>query len=468
MLTSAGIGSGLDINSLVTNLVNAESAPKTAFLDRQEAQLQTQLSSFGIVKGAMSDLRSTLTALSSTGSYDNRKASSSDKSIFTATADTSAVLANYTIQVSQLAESHKLSSSGFASSSTVVGTGSLTIKIGTDAFTLTIDDSNKSVAGIRDAINNAATNTGVSATLVNVDDGVGGTETRLVLTADGTGSDNAITVTAVNGGEGDLQQLVYDPLPGSGVTNLTQLNPAQDAIILIDTLSVTSSSNTIENAIDGVTLELHKADPAVDHTLTTSLDTEKITSAVESMVDKYNDFIKTMKSLTAYSEGGTSGALLGDALARGILSTVRSNITAQVKSISNSDFSSLAAIGITTNDDDTLSIDTSDLNSVIEDELDTLTNLFTANDGIATVLDDVINDYVKVNGILDSKTDGLNNSINDIGEQRSQLADRMEAYEARLLAQFIAMDNLVQQLTASGDFLTQAISNLPKPNSVKK
>ncbi len=464
MLTSAGIGSGLDINSLVSDLVSAEGAPKVALFDKKEATLSAQISAYGLFKSALSELKSSFAALADDNTYNTRTATSSDKSLFTASADASAAFGSYDIEITQLAEAHKLSSAGFASTSTVVGTGSLTLSVGSDSFTLTVDDDNKTLAGIRDAINNASDNTGVTATIINVDDGVGGTESRLVLTSDSTGSNKNITVTAVNGGEGDLQQLVYDPLPGSGVTNLVERNPAQDSIILIDNQTVTSNTNNLSDAIEGVSISLLDADPGTTYTLDVNLNTNSVKSAITQMVEKYNDYVETQQSITGYAETG-SGALIGDALARSANGQIRNQLTQTVSSITT-EYSSLAAIGIVSDRDGYLVIDSSKLDAAITDDITSVQNLFSADDGIATKLDNTVNEYVKSNGILDSKTNSLNESIDDINDQRERLQIHLDALQARLFDQFITMDALVGQLNATSESLTQAFANLPKPNSI--
>lgn len=461
-ISTAGLGSGIDFNSLVSQLVAAESEPQTALFDQKETILQARLSAFGVVKSALTTFQAEVVKLQSADAFSNRKATSASTSTFTATATNSAVLGSYDIQVTQLAENHKLRSTDFTDSSTVIGTGTLTISVGGSSFGLTIDDSNKTVAGIRDAINNASSNTGVTATTITVDTG-----TQLVLTSNDTGSNNNIVVTAINGGEGDLQQLVYDPLPaGSGTENLVQINPAQDSIIQIDSQNVTNNTNTVAGAIDGVTLTLNAADPGNDHTLDIVLDTGSISAKIQSFVDAYNEYTKSINESMLQSET-QQGILLGDALTRSIERQIRTKTTQQVSGI-YTDYNSLAAIGITTQKDGSLKIDSTTLNNVIDTDLTSLTNLFTAENGIANIVDSTIDSYVEFNGILDTKTDGIKDSISDITKQREQLAFRMESLEARLTAQFIAMDGLVSQLTSTGTFLTDALKNIPKPNSIGK
>lgn len=466
MLSSAGIGSGLDIQALVTDLVSAQAAPKIALFDKQEASLTAQISAYGLFKSALSELHSTLAALAENNTYNTRTATSSDSTKFSASADATAAFGNYGIEVERLASSHKLTSSGFTDTATVVGTGSLTLSVGDDAFTLTIDDDNKSLGGIRDAINNATDNTGVTATIINVDDGLGGIESQLVLTSNDTGSENAITVTAVNGGEGDLQQLVYDPLPGSGVENMTEVNLSTelDSIVYIDGQQLTSSSNSLSNPIEGVSISLLDAEPGTTFTLSVNLNTSSIKTAITSMVEKYNDYVETLTGVTSYAETG-SGALIGDALTRSASNQVRTQLTGTVDSVT-SEYSSLAAIGIVSDRDGFLIIESDKLDAALADDITAIENLFTAPDGIATKLDNTLNEYVKSSGILDSKTTSLSESIDDITDQRERLALQLEALEAQLLSQFIYMDTVVAQLKATGDSLTQALANLPKPNSV--
>lgn len=466
MLTSTGIGSGIDINSLVSDLVSAEGAPKIALFDKKEATLSAQISAYGLFKSALSDLQSSFAALADDNTYITRSATSSDKTKFTATADATAAFGSYDLEITQLAEAHKLSSSGFTDTSTVVGTGSLTLAVGSDSFTITLDDDNKTLGGIRDAINNDPNNTGITATIINVDDGVGGTESRLVLTSDDTGADNNITVTAINGGEGDLQQLVYDPLPGSGVTNLVERNPAQDAIVLIDNQTVSSSSNTLSNPIEGISISLLDADPGNQMTLNIELNSTTVKSAISTLVENYNNYVETQQGITGYAETG-SGALIGDALTRSASNQIRSQVTQSVDSITT-ELNSLAALGIVSDRNGFLIIDGSKLDEAIADDIDSVKALFSADDGIATRLETTVNEYVKANGLLDSKTSSLNESIDDITDQREQLNIHLASLEARLFDQFIIMDALVGQLNATSTSLTQAFANLPKPNSISK
>ena len=206
-----GIGSGLDVNSLVSQLVSAEGAPLQQRITRHEVAVTTKVSALGTLKGALAAFKAALDPLKTVDAFQSRKATSADAKIFTVTAGTDAVAGHYDVEVVQLAKAHQLASAPFlAGGSAPVGDGTLTISVGANTFSVTIDPDKATLDDIRNAINSAADNTGVQATLLNTASG-----SRLVLTASETGASNAIKVAA-SGGNGGLNQLVYDPLGAPG------------------------------------------------------------------------------------------------------------------------------------------------------------------------------------------------------------------------------------------------------------
>ena len=462
-ITAPGVGSGLDINSLVTQLVAAEGGPASIRLAQREAATQAEISALGSLKSSLAGFQSALQGLDTLSDFRKRAAVSADEERFTASATDAAVPATYSVEVVKLAEAHKLASQGYAGSTTSVGSGTLTIQVGTASFQVAIDATATSLADIRGAINDATTNTGVSATIVTVDDGSGGSESKLLLTADATGTANAITVTVDDddGSDSDtngLSALVYDPLPGSGVTNLSELNAATDAEIEIDGQTVTRGSNTIGDAIEGVTIELVEAGAPAD--LTVSLDTAAVTAAVSDFVSAYNALIQTVGSLSSYdADTGSSGVLLGDATLRATTTLLQRELSAEVASVQGG-ADTLAAIGISTEADGTLTLDTSALDAAMDANFDDLGNLFAAADGIAVRLDTAIDPFVEVKGTIDSRTETLNDRIDRLGAQREALDRRLVALEERFLGQFIAMDALVAQLQSTGSFLEQQFTLL--------
>ncbi|NOQ76681.1 MAG: flagellar cap protein, partial [Methylococcaceae bacterium] len=197
-ITAGGIGSGLDIEGLVTQLVAAEGAPTSFRLDTKEARFQSDLSAFGTLKGALSKFQDSVKALNDLDAFQGRKVTSSNTDTFAATADTTAVAGTYDIEVTQLAEAAKMRSGDFTSGTEVVGTGSLDITLGTDTFQVVVDTDNQTLEGIRDAINTASDNPGITASIINVDDGVGGSVSRLILSSDKIGASNDISIAVTD------------------------------------------------------------------------------------------------------------------------------------------------------------------------------------------------------------------------------------------------------------------------------
>lgn len=464
-ISISGVGSGIDINNLVDQLVAAQQQPKSRRLDNRESRLQAELSAFGLVKSALSELQSALQALDSDSLFRQRTATSGNDEVFTASAEAGTAAGSYAIEVQQLAVAQKLRSAGFADADTTVGTGTLTISNGSDSFNIEVAAGGDSLAAIRDAINGSADNGIVTAGIVNVDDGAGGTEARLVLTANETGTANGLTVTVTDddGDDGDaagLSRLAYDP--GNAVANLVELTAAADAKVLVDNQLATRSTNTVDDVVDGVTLDLVSADPGTTYALGVSADSAAATKAVDAFVKAFNGFIEVQDNLTSFNADTQQGGLLiGDSTLRLLESGLRSALTDRANGAGDAD--SLAAIGITTGENGRLVVDDAALADALAADPGGIAALFGGDDGVAVRADGLLTGYLQSNGLLDSRTDSLNNRIDDISDQRLDLARRTDALRSRLLAQFTAMDQLVAQLQSTGNFLTQQLANVPVP-----
>ena len=236
LVTSTGIGSGLNISAIVSSLTNAFGAGQQNQLNSQSAALDSQVSAFGTFTSALDTLQGTLAALENPTQLGGFDATVADTSIASATASTGAVAAQYSLSVQNLATPTQLTSAPVASSATPVGTGSLTINVGTSSATISIDSTDNTLAGIASAINAAPNNPGVSASIITATDGV-----RLVLTGTTTGAANAMTVTQ-SGGDGGLSALVY---PTTSTTAMTQTQQAGDANFTINGFAATSASNVV-------------------------------------------------------------------------------------------------------------------------------------------------------------------------------------------------------------------------------
>lgn len=455
-IQSPGIGSGLDINSLVEKLVAAERAPADAQLTRRETKATLQVSAIATLKGALSSFKGTLDPLKSTTSFNPHKATSSDEKVLTASAAGSAATGSYPIQVIDLAQPHQLASNPFASGSTaVVGTGTLTITQGGRSFDVTIDSTNNTLANIRDAINKAPGNTGVQATIINEQNG-----SRLVLTSAKTGAAQAIRVTRT-GGDGGLDQLVYNP---GTLTNLTQLQAAQDAHIKIATFDHYSTSNTVTGAIDGMTLNLvAKTAPNTPVTVTVSNDTGQLINAVKKFVDGYNSLNKTVADLRSYDPTTRkAGPLLGDALLRGVEDQIRADLVNPVAGLTG-DYRTFASLGITKQADGTLQLDEAKFTAALDADRNSVAAVFGSEDGVAARLYSHIEARLKSDAGIEARNQSLQKELTRIEDDKDALETRMALIEERYRKQFTAMDTLLASLTTTSNYLAQQLANLPTP-----
>ncbi|ABB74642.1 flagellar hook-associated protein 2 [Nitrosospira multiformis ATCC 25196] len=389
-ITAAGAGSNLDVNGIVSQLMAAERTP-LALLQKRESDYQAKLSAYGTLKGALSAFQTAMQGLADPAKYNAVSASAADSSLLTATGNSNgkAVPGSYSVEVQQLAQQQKIRSEGFASTSSTVGSGTLTIQYGTydnvlntftlnnakPAQTITIEPSSNTLSGVRDAIN--AANAGVSATIVN--DGAGN---KLVLTAKdpGAASSLKITVSDDDGGNLDttgLSALAFDPTVGGGSgKNLIQVQAAQDAKLRIDGIDIVKSSNTITDAIEGVTLSLLKTNAGSPTTLNVSPDTAAAKTAVEAFVKSYNSINQTLSNLSAYNPGAKKGAILqGDSAAFSIQRGIRSALTAMMGD--SRGFTSLSQIGVTLQKDGSLAVDSAKLQASMDTGFEQIGRLFT-------------------------------------------------------------------------------------------
>ena len=383
-LSSPGIGSGLDVNGLVSQLMALEQRP-LSLLNTKEAKLQAQLSAYGSLKGALSSFQSAVAALATPARFTAVKASVADGTVLSASAATTASAGSYSIEVQTLAQAQKLKSEAFAATSTAVGTGTLTIQFGTysggsftlnpdkSAKTITIGSANASLAGVRDAIN--AADAGVSASIIN-----DGTGYRLVIASEDAGVANGLKITVAddettNVDTVGLSQLAYDASTG-GTTNLTQTVAAQNATAVIDGISISKPTNTWTDAIEGVTLNLLKEGQTT--TLKVAKDVAGTKAAVESFVKAFNDLNTTLSNLSKYDAANKQASILtGDATVRSVQSQLRGLFNTAL-STAGGGLTSLADIGVAFQTDGTLKLDASKLTTALNDGTKDVATLFAA------------------------------------------------------------------------------------------
>lgn len=452
-ITSLGAGSGLDLSGLVDQLVTLERQSRSSRLNVNESRVQNQLSGFGQITGAASSFQDTLEPLEDLAAYRGRAATTEEDGVFTATATAEAATGRYAIEVVSLAQAQKVRTDAFDSSIESIGTGTITISTGAEAFSVTLDEEGGSLADIRDAINASAENSSVTAGIVNSVDGA-----HLILTGTDSGEDAAFSV-AVAGGDGGLESLAF--VAGGGASAFSEVNAAADAQLRIDGLEVSASSNIVNDAIEGVTINLLAAEEGTIQEVTISFDREAAKEQINTFVQGYNNLLQTVGNQTSFNpETFQSGALFGDSAVRSLVSDVR-GVVNSLGTDPNVAIRSLAQIGITTELDGSLSIDDALLDDAMNTNFEEVGLLFAGEEGLSARLNTVLGGYLDSTGRLTTRTDSLESRVEDLATQREALELRMESFEARIRRQFTGLDSLISELNNTSTFLTQQLDGLP-------
>jgi len=464
-ISFTGIGSGLQVNEIVSALVNAEKSPYQARVTKQQANFTTDISAVGTLKASLEELNGSLESLSSVDEYQKRTISGSDEFV-SFSSEKDAQTNNYSIKVNSLAENHKLTSNAIAGDE-AVGEGKLSISSGANSFGINVSDT-ATLADIRDAINDSTDNDSVNATIITDDTGQ-----RLVLSSKETGAENAIKIVVDDVSDGNntdalgLSRLAYDSDTASATyaENLNEVTAATDASITIDGTLVATSTNEFKDVIEGVTInakKMHGTDDDLSKAVITE-NNKNITAGLNSFVDKFNAFIDLSKQLGRSSAEEGVGALAGDSLLRGSVNQVRSLLTSEFSTGNgNTDF--LANFGIRTERSGKLSIDSDALKAAIEKDPQALQTFFIGEndgDGFVGQLDTVIKGYTASDGIISSRIEGRESQLSKLETDVEKFNIRMAKYEERLYSQYNAMDLLVANLNSTGSYLQQQLANLP-------
>lgn len=477
-ITFSGLASGVDTDSIVSEIMAIERAP----IDRLEAKKtakEDRLKAFAQFKTRLDALKSAVGDMSLTSQIRSAKVSlSSDQNISATT--TSGAQGSYSVSVAQLSQVQKTITDGFSSKSdSVLGTGTVTVN-GTN---ISITDSNNSLTGLVDAINAASETTGVKASIIN--DGTDSTPYHLVFT--GTDAETAFTVSA------NLTDST-DTAIEFGTTNVQE---AQQAVAFIDGIKVVSNSNTITNAISGVTINLNAVnntsysgtpeegedpwnwqDPPVYEStaMNVEADTSALKEKITSFVSAYNGVMEWIlsgydefgsSSTTTTTDTGTEETLLGSTL-RGdaTINTVKRQLQNALSGAINNtgSFKILSQIGISTNLDGTLTQDNTTLDAALSENYDDMVSLLSGDDQAAGVMKNfnslLLNLTSKTDGIYANQKNAYDTAIDKIDTQIDSLEARMTKRETTLKAQFSTMEQLVSSLNSQGDYLTQQLNAL--------
>jgi flagellar hook-associated protein 2 len=450
-----GVGSNLDVSSLVTKLMTVESQPLTD-LNTKEAAVNVTISAFGSFRGALSSFQGSLQGLEDPSAYTAMRSTLGDSTVASASSQPGADGGSHTLEVTNLAQAQRLKSTTYQNISDTVGTGTLTIDYGTydstgntfsqngkaTSLTVNIDSAHNTLAGVRDSIN--AANGGVTASILN-----DGTGNRLVISAKNSGTVNSLRI-GVSDGDGNatdttgLSALAYDPTATAGAgQNMTQVVAAKDAQFMLDGISITKSSNVVTDVLTGTTLTLSKTNAGAPTTLNIAQDTSGVKTAVDAFIKGYNDLNTEIGQLTNYDASTkVAGPLQSDSSVRSLVEQIRDGLSAIVGGIPGG-FHALAQIGITHDDKGMLSVDSTKLNSALASNPQAVQALF-ATGGFSN---DSLVSYVGSTASTPAGSYGLN---------IAQLATQGTATSSSVAA--LTIDSTNDSLTATVDGVATTIT----------
>ncbi len=445
-LSAAGIGSGLDVQSIVTQLMAVEQRPLDA-LHQQQSTLDARISAYGQLKSALSTFQQAMQDLSTPSALKVYTATSGNDSVFTATASNQAAASGYQVEVVRLAERHKFSGAEALGTDTFGGNAGdgLTIQVGSDPQnTLTVDLGTAStLADIKDAINNDAANPGVTASIIFGNNG----NQRLILTAADSGAANALTL----GYTGSISASTFS---FQEVNNIAGNTALLDSEVTIDGYTVNRSGNSIDDVIQGVTLNLNGADPGNQYPLDIARDAGSVADSVDSFVSAYNQLQDTIKTLKAGDLSTDSGLFGIERSLRSIINTPASGLP--------SGLSYLGQIGVSFTRDGVMTANRTDVESALTSNFNAVSELFsTTGEGFANRLDTTVSNWLASDGLITSHTDSMDSSKSEMAKRELQLQYRMTQIENGLYAQFSQLDTLLSGMKVTSDYLTQQLAILP-------
>ncbi|APD85441.1 flagellar hook protein [Alteromonas sp. Mex14] len=474
-IQSLGVGSGLALDDLVQQLLTAERQPKEERLNAKEERIEAEISGLGQIKSKLSDFKDAVDELRSDNGINGREPTitnpSEDDDVLSAEASNSALRGSYEIVVEQLAAGSRITTDigAFSSSSDPVltsGTGSLTFDVGgSKSFTVNVS-AGMSLTALREKINRADDNFGVTANIIDTGTGAG---PRLVFSSSETGDGNDLVITN-DTGAAELDRL--STVGGTNNISAANIESARNAIAYIDGIEVQSSSNEFENTIQNVSFEVNEVSPkdAAGDFLATKLgigfDKEGLDKKIRDFVDNYNALIDEIGTLTRYGESELEddGALAGDSLLRGIQSGLASIVG---DSVSSSALGGLFQIGIEFDNDGKLEIGNTDfglgsgedrLEDALEDSFDEIAKLFTDPDeGIATRLYEFSKEYTSFSGLISLRERSAKDDKDDLLDERETLELRMLNYEEILRDKYLNLDQTVAQLNQTGAALLASL-----------
>ena len=439
---AGGLASGLDTNTLISQLVNLERS-KISALVTQKSDYKSQKSTYQSLNTRISNLKSTADDLDELDEFLEYSASSTDSNYITASASGEATPGSYDIVVESLAKGTKRMSETYSSQTESTGiTGDLEINIDGATTTITLDSVNNSISGIVSSINSSSANVTASVFF-------DGTTYRIMLQGKDTGTDNAVTVTGDAGVSLQLDSEEPDHL----------IQSASNASFTVDGISVTSQSNTVSDVLDEITINLLKASIGTTTTITVAADNAAVQSKIQSLVSGINTAVSLIQTQFDYNgETKGRGSLNSDSLLRTIMSKFQSITSSEVSGLSG-DYKSLSTIGIKTNSKTgQLEIDSGDLTDALNDDIEAVAQLFiesTSADGIAKQIYDLTDQITdSYEGLIKERMDGIDQSVGKIDDSIERETNRVEKFEEMLVKKFTNLESMVSKMQLQGTYLS--------------
>ncbi len=468
-ISSTGIGSGLDVNTIVSRLMAVESRPLT-LLQGEASTLNTTLSTMGKLQSNFSALADKASALTAPALWNSVTASSSDSASVAASAASGASAGSFAVAVSRLASGQTLTSAAVADSASALSSGTLTIELGSwadggfsaksgsSAVSIDIGDGQTSLAAIRDKIN--AAGAGVTAAIVS-----DATGARLSLRSAQTGAENAFRVqvseTSPDGDpNGGLSMLAYDATDATA-SSMTRSGEAGNAEATVNGIAVSSASNILSNVVDGLTLTLNKTTSS-EVQVNVAADTTSIKKAITDFVSSFNTLTSFIQTQTAYNaDSKTAGALQGDQSTLSLQAQLRAVVN--TSSSASGAWSVLSQIGLTLNRNGGFDTDNAKLDSALGN-LPELKKMLSADGGstdstgFARRFQRLTAAALSIDGVLSTRSTGLRSTIDRNSKSQEAMQARLAQTEARMRAQYQALDTKMASLTSLSNYMTQQIA----------
>lgn len=452
-VSSLGIGTGVDLQNMLTKILAAERAPITR-IDAQISSAKSKISVYGTLNSKLDSLKTAAETWQFPSRLSAVGATSSDTKVLTASASFNAAVGSYTMEVTQLASAQKSYSDAYAAGTTFAA-GNIEISVGGGSPINIAIDAGSTLTQVSAQINGAKA--GITATVVTTGDG----SQRMILSGDKPGTANSFTLTstAVPSSGQPLEVAVMNDadIAIANAADGLMRSSAKDAAMKIDGIAVTSSTNTFSTAIQGLTLTAASLGTS---NITVKTDTAKITSAVQAFVDGYNEVAKVIKSNSSYDAATKTGqALSGDSAARSVMSALGSARNTVPAELSGANLTALHQIGITIQQSGELKLDAAKLEKAISETPNDVTNLMQA---FGKEFASTITNLQSSSGTIGNRISSLNDSVSRFNVSKESMEVRISLVEKRYRAQFTALDKYVNSMQTTSGYLGQQLAMFTK------